>query len=298
MKRWFQCPDGERIEIPKCLNNCRMGDRCAPLAYLNMTAEEREWTGKASTTQLINGTRLAYLQIVKDYAVTPDDSAFMIVGTRGHGKLEKFESDTSFVEEKLEVNDITGITDLIEEENGELILTDYKVPGSYKVAKALGLKEVTEEVLDENGNIIRYKSGQKKGQIKTRKVWINQPDPLDKWEWDYQLNFYRIGAELILSEPIAKMRIFCIVRDGGTYIAKNRGIERNTYLIDVPRIEDGIILEYFERKKIALLSALDKKELPPMCSDLENWDGRRCNGYCPVAEYCVGNPHIQEAQVA
>ncbi|GAG88317.1 unnamed protein product, partial [marine sediment metagenome] len=43
---------------------------------------EREWTGEASTTQLLNGTMYSFLKIIQPYIVDPDDMAFAIHGTR------------------------------------------------------------------------------------------------------------------------------------------------------------------------------------------------------------------------
>jgi len=76
------------------------------------------------------------------------------------------------------------------------------------------------------------------------------------------------------------------VKYGGTYIAKNRGIELNSYNIPVKRLDDSKVKDYFERKRKALLEALDKKELPPMCNKQENWNGSRCRRFCPVVGYC------------
>ena len=54
----FICPDKERVTISQCLSgNCRMSNRCAPLGYLQLCARQRPWEGKASVTQLIDGTR-------------------------------------------------------------------------------------------------------------------------------------------------------------------------------------------------------------------------------------------------
>ena len=154
-----------------------MGDRCATRSYLRLVSNERPWKGKPSTTQLINGTKLAFLKLTKDFARSPDDSAFMIHGTKGHGNLEAAEDDLSMLEEKFtdDEND-TGIADVIEMEFKKTILVDYKTSGSYKVAKALGFSVITEatgeyhyKMVDKDTGEI-YKSGPRKGSSKIIKV--------------------------------------------------------------------------------------------------------------------------------
>ena len=170
MLKWFICPDNERIEVADCLKEggCRMGTRCATRSYLQLVRRERPWTGKPSTTQLIQGTMCAFLKITRDYATHPDSRAFMIHGTKGHGNLEGADGEYSFLEERFdgENTDITGIADVLEIELNYAILVDYKTSGSFKVAKALGF------YVDEEGTGEFYKSGKRKGEEKTRKVPI------------------------------------------------------------------------------------------------------------------------------
>ncbi|GAI25908.1 unnamed protein product, partial [marine sediment metagenome] len=84
-------------------------------------ARQRLWTGKPSTTQLINGTRLELLKITTDYFIDPQKLAFALLGTKHHEDLE----DADFlVEEKLEDKDMTGIMDFWDDQ--EETLYDYK----------------------------------------------------------------------------------------------------------------------------------------------------------------------------
>lgn len=45
--KWFTCPDGQQIEIVKCVDmgGCRLGKRCATLPYLRLVGYDREWRG-------------------------------------------------------------------------------------------------------------------------------------------------------------------------------------------------------------------------------------------------------------
>lgn len=276
----FICPDGQRIKPAECLKEGACKNRCATRNYLKMASSERVWAGKPSTTQLIQGTMCAFLKLTKDYDITPDSRSFMINGTLAHRALENNDDQLSLVEQVFSDDKITGIADVIEEENGIFTMFDYKTSGSFKVAKALGLKVVdveTDEV---------YKSGKKKGEKKTAKELIQSPDFVDIRDWQLQLNYYRILAEKKLKIKISYLKVQVIVRDGGTYASNSRGIVRKLYLIDIPILDDKEVNLYFEGKRKDLLKALEQGYWNEICSKEENWDGIKCKRYCEVAMYC------------
>jgi len=286
----FICPDGEKISIDNCLSEggCRMGERCATRSYLRFVSRERKWKGKPSTTQLIRGSREAYLLLTTDYAVSPDSRAFMIHGTKGHANLESATDELSLLEVKFDGEEIdeTGIADIIETENGKIILADYKTSGSYKVAKALGFKTVEKESEE------IYKTGKRKGEHKKIKELVRDIKYEDRWEWELQLNKYRIEWEK--NHPkIDHLKIQCIVRDGGTYIARSRGVFRNVYYFNVRIMPDAEVLEFFKRKREALLSAIETGFMPPVCEARENWDGLKCSRYCSVADHCSYGKYLK-----
>ena len=281
----FKCPDEGLCLIKDCLKCCRMGKRCLSLPTLRAISEQREWDGKPSTTQLLKGTREAYLEIIHDDLIEdPRDQMFRILGTKGHGLVEQYVTDGELGEQRLHDEFASGKLDFYDPESKTLY--DYKTWGSYKVMKALGI-----EMVDE-GTGEFYKSGAKKGQEKTHKV-IKQGKP-DMWEAELQLNHYRTFVEAT-GFPVEKMFIEAIVRDGGTFSAANRGIKENVYLIPAKKLPDDEVKAYFKAKSTALLKALDEKTLPERCSDLENWDGRKCTGYCIVADYCDYGKKLKEA---
>lgn len=143
--------------------------------------------------------------------------------------------------------------------------------------KALGIKMVDTPT----GEF--YKSGAKKGQPKTRKIQaFGEPDMR---EWTLQLNDYRMKLES-QGFPVEKMFIEAIVRDGNTIAARSRGITENAYLIPVPILPDDEVKSYFSAKSAALMKALETKELPPACTDEENWNGNMCKNFCDVWESC------------
>ena len=124
-----------------------------------------------------------------------------------------------------------------------------------------------------------YKTGPKKGQAKTKKVARQGIPDLD--EQKLQLNMYRLMLE-DFGFPVKKMFLDIAVRDGGIQVATTRGVTQNAYLIEVPRMDDNEVREYFRNKRDALLTALENRQLPPPCSMDERWQGRKCQSYCNV----------------
>jgi len=306
----FKCPDSNEIECSKCIaeNGCRMKSRCAARPVLKlMYNSQREWKGVASTTQLIKGTMSSFLEIKHDYTVSPDKMAFMIHGSGTHKMLEEQGDDTSKAE--LDYSDARGSVrpDLIETEGGKNVLIDYKICGSFQVAKALGYYFEDVPVVDPiTEQPILYKTGAKKGKVKTRKEKRQDPKLADLRDWALQLNNYRIGIERgeILQSPDGKfhpkalapkgsvkikihaIRVQALVRDGGTIIAISRGVDRNIYLIDVPKVPDQDIKDYFKRKKDDLAQALKQGYWSTPCNDLERWNDRKCTEFCNVNRFC------------
>jgi len=288
----FICPDKQKIKVEDCLkeNGCRMGNRCATRSYLTLVSRERPWTGKPSTTQLIQGTLCAFLKLTMQYSISPDNRAFMINGTKGHANLEAAGDECSLLEERFdgEEEQETGISDVIELEGKKIIMADYKVSGSYKVAKALGFYVVEEPT----GEI--YKSGKRKGEPKMRQVLKRSPEKEDRLEWELQINNYRIKFEKKYKTKIDELRIQVIVRDGGTYIARSRGVFRNIYYFKIRILDDDMVLAYFKEKREALEKALKQGYWNEICTAKENWDGVKCSRYCEVAEFCRFGKYLKQ----
>ncbi len=285
MLEWFKCPDGEIVPYKECLTKCRMAERCETLPYLHLAAEEREWTGEASTTQLLNGTMYTFLKITQPYIGDPDGMAFMIHGTKSHEQLEVMAKQLGIPSEISTTSDNRNVVDLIEFEDGVITLTDYKTWGSFRVAKALGIVE-TGKKPDPSGAV--YKRGGAWGAAGSPKmvsVFQRMPQQVDNYEAELQLNNYRIKLEN-MGISIGKMRVHIIVRDGSLAVARSRGIERNTYLIAIPRMSDNEVTSYFKDKADNLRQALADGRWDHPCTNRECWDGIRCRDYCEVAIYC------------
>ena len=289
----FRCPDKGIIPVQECLQGCRMAERCMTLPTLALIGQERTWGGVASTTQLLNGTMLEYLKLTKDYTVSPDSRAFMLSGTQHHKGLEETAHELGLAAE-IPLSVDRDIFDLIESEGDKFVLTDYKLWGSFKVAKALGLTKVGTKP-DPSGEV--YKTTTKwgkAGEPKMVSIWGIVPENVDNWEVEYQLNRYRVKlAEL--GVKIHRLQLQVTVRDGGLAVAVKRGLDRNVYRIPVRLLPDEDVMSFFATKATSLQVALSCGWTEP-CSDRECWNGLRCQRFCDVKEFCPRGALIQQIE--
>lgn len=282
---WFRCPDNELTPFKDCIKKCRLPERCEPLPYLYLASDEREWTGVASTTQLLNGTMYSFLKITQPYIINPDDMAFAIHGTLSHGQLEEVAKKMGLTAELSTTLDDRNVIDLLEYEDRLVTLTDYKTWGSYRVAKALGIVEVGKRPDPTGATYKSSGSWGKAGSPKMVTIFQQTPSKADNWEAEMQLNRYRIMMEA-RGIPISKMRVHVIVRDGGLAVSRSRGVERNTYIVPVKRLSDNMVYDYFQGKAGELNQALSDGKWDMPCNNRECWDSVRCREYCEVATYC------------
>ncbi len=282
----FVCPDGVKVDLAQCFSECRLGDRCQEEPDLHLLGHEREWNGLASTTQLLIGTMYEFLRLTKEYWVDPDGRAFMLQGTKHHAEMESMAKELGMVAE-IPLNFDRDIFDLLVwDKDKTLCLVDRKMWGSFKVAKALGIVEVGKQP-SPDGEC--YKSSGKWGKAGSPKMvplFDQDPGKADNWEAELQLNRYRVMLKEKSGLTVGIMYLRVLVRDGGLYIAKNRGVYRNTYKILVRVIPDHEVRDYFLYKGASLTAALAQGNWNSPCTDQESWDKIRCGEYCDVWEYC------------
>ncbi|MCK9369932.1 PD-(D/E)XK nuclease family protein [Candidatus Dojkabacteria bacterium] len=263
---YFDCSAGKNTLISDCLKNCPLPTgRCLSLPTLTSIGYARKWSGHPSTTQLLNPTRIEYLQIKHPYSVDPFNQAFALLGTRHHGRLEQVAKKIEGLQSELFLKgEVSGIVDLIEPINDTdtYRLIDYKTFGSYSVAKHLDIKD----------------------------------DQGDKHKLALQMNNYRIMAEK-LGFKIVELKVQITVRDGGTYSAKDNKIFKNLYLLNVEILPDEDVTEYFNDKSFKLCQAVEKDEMPELCPYLERWGGRRCKGYCNVFRWCEQGAKVNKVEL-
>ena len=163
-------------------------------------------------------------------------------------------------------------------------MVDYKTYGSYKVVRLLGIESFNIPSPTE-----RYKRAGRWGPVGTPKqvkqFRIN-PSLIDDTDVALQLNHYRLLVEN-QGYKIKDMLLQITVRDGGTQVAKSRGVTENMYYpVAVRRMDDKDVRDYFNYKLTNLLTHLDSNTMPEPCNDEEAWNGRRCTDYCEVALSC------------
>jgi hypothetical protein len=263
--KYFKCKNenGELIAVSSCLGHC--DNRCLSLPTLTSIGAVRKWNGTPSTTQLLNPTRLEFLQLTHDFAVDPFNQAFALLGTRHHGKLEAVAKKIEGLEAELKLRgEISGILDLLEPINGNDLyrLTDYKTYGSYAAAK----------------HIFKGKGS----EPDVRKLAL-------------QTNNYRVMADDV-GFHVIELFVQITVRDGGTFSARNNKVTENIYFLPVEILPDNEVREYFSHKKEALLKALETNTMPELCEYDERWGSKRCKGYCSVSKFCPEGAMINKEE--
>lgn len=284
----FLCPDGGKIKIEDCFKECRLVGkmnpvtgmpyvpcgRCLSLPTLREVSNQRDWTGKPSTTQLLRGTREAYLMLTKDYAIDPKSMMFALHGTHVHANLENGISSDELGEQRLDDGVSTGAFDYYDPVTKTLY--DYKTYGSFVAASLMGMG--SKKVL-----VGHYKNGKPR-----YKTVITYDNPKHNFDLAVQMNDYRMKLKKCLGIDVESMVCEVIVRDGNTYMATNRGITDNAYLVPVNKISDHWVERYMKKKADDLLKALDSGVMPPPCKPRECWHGNKCSKFCAVAQYCKG----------
>lgn len=291
--KYFICPSGQKYPIEDCLERChRKEGRCMALPLLvRIGGDQRAWKGRPSVTQLLNGTRHSYLQLTQDYATDPDGRMFMLIGIDAHSKISATaEKISGLSEEWIGTEEIGGIMDYLERDEEitdreAYVLYDYKTIGSFGVCKYLGMVQRGKRP-DPSGEVYKTNSKYgKKGDPKMINVFGRDPRKVDMWQVDLQVNMYRLLIEKI-GFPVSRMLAQAILRDGGLAVARNRGLDRNSYLVEIKRLPDKEVTHYFRQKREALLNAMENGHLPVECTERERWDGRRCEAFCDVVYWC------------
>ena len=234
----FICPNGNKVSFEYCIHKCK--NRCISIPTAIMLSHTRGWNGIPSVTQLLKDTREAYLEILHNYYQEPSSMTYALLGTAIHERLEEHNNDR-FISEKRIFIDIDGvvISGRIDVYDKETKeLWDYKTTSEYAVILA------------------------KQGK---------------KWEWNLQLNMYKI----MLEELGYEVRDLFI-----QYILKVSEKETPMGTIKLPIIDKNRVLSYFKKQAMALLTALKDQVLPPMCRDVYTWNGKKCKEYCPVRDIC------------
>ena len=281
----YICPNGQVTDINQCLERCIINKefdcgRCVSFRFLRQMAAQRSWSGIPSVTQLLSGVRAEFLKITKNYAANPQNLVAALFGAACHSLLEHASDDRFLCETRLldPTGSYSGQFDCYDKV--EQTLYDTKTFGSFKVAQILGLEKVKTPIVDHiTGEILKSPRGTTRYNT-SFKIGVRR-----MFDVTLQLNAYRIMLEHA-GFPVRHMRLEVFVRDGGTWIAKDRGITQNALLINVNRLPDRHVQAYFLEKAKRLVSAVNSNKIPPLCRPVETWGGAKCNGFCVVKDFC------------
>ena len=284
----YICPDGAECEIASCLQECRLKDklecgRCLSQRMLEAMSRQRDWSGIPTVTQLLNGTRAEFLKLTKGYAASPQNMVAAYFGSNCHANIEAVTDNDRFLcEQRLldPTNTYSGQFDCYDTQDG--ILYDTKTFGSFKAASVLGIKKVREPLVDPVTGEIELTP---RGRVKQRTEYVQ--GMRQTRDVTLQLNSYRLMLEAN-GYPVKEMRLEIIVRDGGTWIAKDRGVKQNALLVRINRISDSWLQKFMLNKAHRLIYAVEHKKMPPPCRPIETWGGLKCKNFCNVSAFCQG----------
>ena len=120
------------------------------------------------------------------------------------------------------------------------------------------------------------------------KQWYRDEGLADFGDWGWQINWYRYLLNKSGYE-VANMYIQVTLRDGGLAVARDRGLDKNIYLIEVPKYDDEVIEYKFLSARDELVKSLETGNLPQKCNDEQTWNGRKCQSYCDARYVCPYN---------
>lgn len=272
MLKYFNCPDGNTVEVDYCLHHC--DHQCMTLPTRLFVSKTRKQDGvHFSITQLTNPTCHEYLKITSPETVNPMGMMQAGMGTNNHALLEGNIPNGYIGEVRLESPDglISGQFDLVDLKRKTLF--DYKWVSAYSLAMMLGYER--------KGYWHEFTRGKKKGQKEWRYKFQPGGKP-DYHTYDMQQNAYRI----LLKQhgiQIDHMFLQATAKESDAML-KSLGLDRRVYLIELPKYDDDKVIEYFHKKYNALRDAIKTQTIPPKCED--TWNDRRCEAYCSINKYC------------
>jgi hypothetical protein len=113
----------------------------------------------------------------------------------------------------------------------------------------------------------------------------------DVLEIAIQLSYYKILMEKH-NLPVDKIYVQMFLRGGLDRAARSYGLTQQAYRIPIFPLSKQWVEAYMKEKHRLLLDALDKQEMPKVCSKKERWDtsksypDRKCQDWCSVNSFC------------
>lgn len=303
MVRWVRTRDGEIYEKDWAIKNAnKIG---YPQAYIQAVIDHshREADGTVHVTDMIGCMKRNMMKKFIDYTVDLEAASNTLVGTALHDYFRQGDTEHKLSYEHNGIP-IRGSIDLLELHPGCITIYDVKGAKSFKVMKTLGIQKVDEQVFDEDGNPVYYKSGKKAGQPKTRKVPYRRDEFIDAIDYEQQLNTYAFmlrhqivsGNDPFYSPDQPSIfpavdkietNIFFLIKDFGKDSNMN-GIETNTVIAPIRRWDDLDVQDFLDRAEV-IAETLDSDgiKLPPCPTDSrDTWHGRMCEKFCEFSDQC------------
>ena len=257
----FVCPNGEHKRFEECMGDCP--SRCMALPALKSAATQRNWTGKPSVTQLLKPTRQTFLEITKEYYISPMNGIAAMIGTNSHKAFEDNVPNNWMAEVRLENDIVSGQFDAYDCKNG--ILWDWKFFGAYRIARAIGMTSKWQKRV--------IKRGKDKGKEKWEQVFVSG-GVRDVMDIAKQLSYYKVLME-DNGLTVNAINVNMFVRGGIDATAKKYGITQAGYIVPIHPISRHWVERYFQHKHRLLMEALENNVLPPVCSKKDRWDSSK-----------------------
>jgi len=300
---YFRFKSEEIVPVSDVLADPLQYPEFPPYYYL-WAADQRELDGHYHITDLLLGTREAFLKYTADRIIDLDSAAPMLAGSFKHGALDRmenpFEPNIVFkTEHSVEYKGIQGRIDAfyIDYNKKILVIDDMKTGGAFSYKKYMGIVNESVPVVDEMGDPVLYKSGARKGLQKYKTETRLDPSKADTFEYDVQVSFYYYA--LVEKDPKLKhftkqLWIHFMLRDGGLAAVQSQGVKSHNFREPVTLMDQRLLDHYILNQKEMLDHALKSGNCPPICPD--TWDKKKCQfKYCNVVDVCQKIQALEES---
>lgn len=260
----FKCPDGQCVTHSECMKSCRIANsfktkRCLPLPYLAACIPDRPPGTKLSVTALQRPIIQTVLEYCEDYYVNPIARYNLVRGSMSHYLLEIAKNN-------------------IPKEQLDKHLFEVRYRNSLFSGQIDYYNGVDEILFD-----YKFVNGQKAYKMRTN---------VSKNAHDYvmQVNAYRI----LLEENLHRVKDMFIV--AFAYNTQYTGGNKSPVIsmVSVPFLDKEVVMSEMSTRASNIVFYRDAypETIPEACE--ETWDGKRCNAYCDVSDFCPFKQELKE----
>ena len=250
MFKGIVCPlSKKKIDLPALhpCQNCK--NPCVPRPVIKALISEKVFKDDVfSVTELTMPIRIIYLRRKYDYYVSPYSLVNTGIGLAVHKAVEdKGGGDKRY---------------LFEKDNAfEVGVEGVKISGTPDLYDTLTNTLYDHKVV---------------GLYKAEKIKRGEESG-----YNLQLNAYRI-----FKFPQAKAMKFVVIIKDFSPSSLTPSISFPIILVNVPKLDDELVKKTLVNKAKAVKQLLKEGGNCPICSKEERWNGRLCDFYCDVREFC------------